>query len=221
MKIKQLSDLHLEHIYPYCSFDVGEGDVLILAGDIMCARHLKKNGLLNQTYRKFLTDCSNNYTNVLYIMGNHEFYGYNYEGTIKTIREVLPPNIHLLQNHSIEINGIHFIGCTFWTNFYNENPIEMLVAQSYMNDYKTIRIGSNFRKLNPNDVLSFHKLSFEYIQQKVSELENERVFIITHHSPTLQAIHPKYKTESCNGSYCSNLDEFILANKELGIWSCS
>jgi hypothetical protein len=46
-KIKVVSDLHLEccehgHGIP----DLGKGEVLILGGDILCARHFKKNGPL-------------------------------------------------------------------------------------------------------------------------------------------------------------------------------
>ena len=45
MKVKVVSDLHLEmceqgHGVP----DLGEGEVLILGGDILCARHFKTNG---------------------------------------------------------------------------------------------------------------------------------------------------------------------------------
>jgi hypothetical protein len=48
-KIKVVSDLHLEccehgHGIP----DLGEGEVLILGGDILCARHFKKNGNLKK-----------------------------------------------------------------------------------------------------------------------------------------------------------------------------
>ena len=87
MKLRCFSDLHLEHFCAGQYFDPGEGDLLILAGDILCAKHLKKNGYLAEVYEKFLTTCSKNYQKVLYVFGNHEAYGYNYEGTQKTIQE--------------------------------------------------------------------------------------------------------------------------------------
>lgn len=219
MKIRQLSDLHLEHSYPGQYFDPGKGDILILAGDILCAHHLKKDGYLNELYRKFLKDCSENFEHVIFIEGNHENYSYNFEGATKTIKEALPENFHHLENETVEINGIHFIGFTFWTNFFNENPIEMMDARSYMNDYKSIRITSNYRKLNPEDVLGFHKTSLRYLEQKLEELKNERVFVVTHHSPTLQAIAPKFKNHPCNGSFCSDLDDFILQHPNIKNWA--
>lgn len=219
MKINLLSDLHLEHSYPCQYFDPGTGDVLILAGDILNAHHLKKNGYLNDLYRKFIKDCSDNYEHVLYVQGNHEFFGYNYESASKTIKEALPENFHLLENDTIEINSIYFIGLTLWTNFFNENPIEMLDAQQYMNDYKSIRIGSNYRKLNPTDVLGFHKQSISYLNEKLKELENQRIFVISHHAPSLQAIAPKYRNFSCNGSFCSDLEDVILQHPNLKNWA--
>jgi hypothetical protein len=82
-KIKVVSDLHLEccehgHGIP----DLGKGEVLILGGDILCARHFKKNGPLNRIYSDFLNKCVQNFDEVLYLAGNHEAYGYNYEGNL-------------------------------------------------------------------------------------------------------------------------------------------
>ena len=218
MKIKSFSDIHLDQyvsgqIFPH----LGRGDVLILAGDILCARHFKTDGYLHSVYDTFLNDCSKNYDKVLYVKGNHEFYGYNYEGTHKKILDNLPDNFHLLENETIKIGNVNFIGFTFWTDFRKENPLEMMDAQSYMNDYKVIRITSNYRKLNTNDTLQFHKDSKQYLLNKLDELKDEEVFVISHHSPTLQSIAPEYKN-SCNGAYCSDLDDLILDHPNIKHW---
>ena len=219
IKILQYNDLHLEHNYPGQYFHPGEGDIIILAGDILCARHLKTDGHLGDIYRKFIKECSENFTEVIYCQGNHEAYSFNYEGAFRTIKESVPDNFHVLENETFKFRDINFICCTLWTNFFNENPIQMMDAQMYMNDYKSIRITSNYRKLNTNDVLSFHKNSFAYIKEKVEELKNERVFVVTHHSPTLRAIAPKFKTSPTNGSFCSDLDNFILDNPNIKNWA--
>ena len=216
MKLKLLSDLHLEH---YCAgqyFDPGEGDLLILAGDILCAKHLKKNGYLAEVYEKFLTDCSKNYQKVLYVKGNHEAYGYNYEGTHKTIQEHLPDNFQLMENDTVKIDNWNFLGATFWTDFRNENPLEMMYAHQYMNDYKVIRITSNFRKLNTNDTLDFHKKSKEYLLNQLQEL-NENVFVISHMAPSYQSVAPQFKNTE-NGAFVSDLDDLILSYPQIKYW---
>ena len=219
MKVKIASDIHLEHFTSGQPLpDLGRGDILILAGDILCARHLKTEGYLKHLYLSFFENCSKNFGEILYVLGNHCFYGYNYEGTFNTIKKHLPDNFHLLENDTIKINETSFIGFTFWTDFRNENPLDMMEANGYMNDYKVIRIGSKYRKLNPDDTLGFHKKSKAYLLNKLKELKDENVFVISHHSPTLQSIPGELKTNSCNAAYCSDLDDLILAHPNIKHW---
>lgn len=217
MKVKIFSDIHLEHyvgcqIFPH----LGRGDILILAGDILCAKHLKTDGYLHSVYNRFLEDCSKNYENIVYVFGNHEFYGYNYEGAYKTIRKSFPDNFHLLENDTVKIGDWNFIGFTFWTDFRNENPLEMMEAQTLMNDYRNIRIGSNYRKLRPDDTLQFHKKSKQYLLNQLETLK-ENVFVISHHAPSYQSIPQQYK-KNVNGAYCSNLDDLIMNHPQIKYW---
>ena len=219
-RIKCVSDLHLEcnaegHGVP----NLGEGDILILGGDILCARHFKKDGPLKKVYDDFLQKCVKNFDEVLYLNGNHEAYGYNYEGTFDVLAEHLPKEIHYLENDYVKIKDTIFLGCTLWTDFRNENALEMMEASRFLNDYKTIRIGSNYRKMNPEDTLKFHKKSKLFLQQKLEQFKNDKVWILTHHAPSYQSIHPKYRTETINGSYASDLDDLILDNPQVKYFS--
>lgn len=218
MKIKVFSDIHLEFYSAYQVFDAGKGDILILAGDIMTVRHLKKDGYLGRLYRDFLNNCAKDFSHVLYVLGNHCFYGYNYEGTFRTLRESVPSNVQILDNDCVKIGDMNFIGFTFWTDFRNENALDMMEARSVMNDYRCIRIGSNYRKMIPEDTLRFHKRSKEFLLEKLKELKDEKVFVISHHSPTLQSIPEEFKTSLCNSAYCSDLDDLILSYPNIKYW---
>ena len=217
-KIKIFSDIHLEHFIS-CQIlpDLGKGDVLILAGDILNAKHFKTNGYIHEVYDVFLNNCSKNFEQVLYTLGNHEFYGFNYEGTFKTLKEHIPGNFHLLENDTIKINDISFIGFTFWTNFRNANPIEMLDAEQYMNDYKLIRIGSNYRKLRAQDTLNLHLKSRDYLLKQLETI-GENVFVISHHAPSYRSIAEEFKTAPCNGAYCSDYDDLIMNHPQIKYW---
>jgi predicted phosphohydrolase len=179
MKVKICSDLHLEtcehgHGVP----DLGEGDVLILGGDILCARHFKKDGPLHKVYDDFLQKCVKNFNEVIYINGNHEFYSYNYEGTFNVLAEYLPKEIHYLENDYVKIKDTIFLGCTLWTDFRNENALEMMEAAQCMNDYKVIRIGSNYRKLNPDDTLKFHKKSKQFLIERLEQFKDTKTWVL-------------------------------------------
>lgn len=221
MRVTVVSDLHLEmcedgHGIP----DLGSGDVLILGGDILCARHFKTNGKLHKVYKNFLLKCVENFNEVLYINGNHEAYGYNYEGTFDALKKHFPKQIHYIENDYVKIHNTIFLGCTLWTDFRNENPLEMMEASQCMNDYKIIRIGSNYRKMNPDDTLKFHKNSKQFLIEKLEEFKNENVWVMTHHAPSYQSIHPKYKNSGiANGAYVSDLDDLILSNPQIKYWS--
>jgi hypothetical protein len=220
MRVRVCSDLHLELNEDRNGVpNLGEGEILILGGDILCARHFKKDGPLKKVYNDFLQKCVKNFDEVLYVAGNHCFYGYNYEGTWKVLKEHLPPSIHLLENDYVKIKDTIFLGCTLWTDFRKENPLEMMESGRYMNDYKTIRIGPNYRKLNPDDTLGFHKKSKQFLLDTLPKFENQKVWVLTHHSPSYQSIHPKYKTFSCNGAFCSDLDDLILNHPQIKYFS--
>ena len=195
MKVKVVSDLHLEccehgHGVP----DLGEGEILILGGDILCARHFKKNGKLHAVYEDFLKKCSDNFAWILYIAGNHEAYGYNYEGTWDVLKENLPEGIHLMEDNVVKIGDWNFIGSTFWTDFRNGNALEMMEAAQCMNDYKVIRITSNYRKMNPDDTYGFHKKSKQFLLDQLELFKNQKIWVLTHHGPSYQSVHEKYKS---------------------------
>jgi hypothetical protein len=221
MKVKVVSDLHLET----CEHgqgvpDLGSGEVLILGGDILCARHFRKDGPLKGVYKDFLKKCADNFECVLFIAGNHEAYGYNYEGTWDVLRENIPEGVHLMENSVVKIKDWNFIGCTLWTDFRNENALEMMEAAQNMNDYKTIRIGSNYRKLNPDDTLGFHKKSKQFLIETLPLFKNQKVWVLTHHAPSYQSVHPKYRNSGiANGAYYSDFDELIFNNPQIKYWS--
>ena len=221
MKVKVVSDLHLEMCEDGNGVpDLGEGNVLILGGDILCARHFKTNGKLHEVYDNFLKKCADNFDYTLYIAGNHEAYGYNYEGSWNVLKEQMPVGIHLLENAYVVIGDWIFIGSTFWTDFRNENPLEMMEAAQCMNDYKTIRITPKYRKMNPDDTLGFHKESKRYLTEKLKQFKDKNIWVLTHHAPSYQSVHEVYKSSGiANGAYVSDLDDFILEHPQIKYWS--
>jgi hypothetical protein len=75
--------------------------------------------------------------------GNHELYGWKEKQTtehghyIDVLKKYLSayPNIHFLENQSIDIGDLRFVGSTFWTDFGAANPLIMAQAKGSMNDY--------------------------------------------------------------------------------------
>ena len=84
--------------------------------------------------------------NVVYICGNHEFWGQDYYVEINSIKEKLKDpsysHIKFLHNESVIIHGIKFIGATLWTdlgNSFNWKTKNLIVRfYSAMGDFKRI-----------------------------------------------------------------------------------
>jgi hypothetical protein len=84
-----------------------------------------------------------------------------------------------------------------------------------MNDYKSIRIGSNYRKFRPEDTLKLHKESKQFLIDNLEKYKDEKVWVVTHHAPSFQSVAPKYRMETINGSFVSDLEDLILSNPQI------
>ena len=246
MKIKIVSDLHLE--FSDCFINNDEGaDVLILSGDIMMSEDLHDHKAMDsgwltsddfaglgrrqaaaQRYRDFLKRCSFQFSDVIYVAGNHVFYNGKFYAGIDYLREecAVFPNVHFLERDSVKISDVTFVGGTLWTDMNKGDPLTQHAITDMMNDFRIIRNDkAGFTKLRPTHVMDRHIQTKEYIRQvclNVRERENpkERVVVVTHHSPSFQSCDPKYQHEHLmNGGYHSELGEFILDHPEIVLWT--
>ena len=188
MDIKVKSDLHLE----WGGIEPGEGDVLILAGDIVCVEDIANETPQGKYYKNWLKRAGKNYKKVFMVCGNHEYYHGDFAEARAQLKAILPKNVTLLQNESELYEGVRFIGTTLWTNYNNEDPVVMETASSVMNDFKCIRNGE-FGTFTIQDALDEHKKAVEYLNSELPK-SKEQTIVITHHAPTAESL----------GDYVSN-----------------
>jgi len=178
MKIITLSDLHLEFAHNWLPSPELEGDVLILAGDIISFKDFRPLNRLLKNWQK----------PVIYIAGNHEYYTKRPidEGN-EVIREWLNdhhPQVQLLLDEATSIEGVHFFGGTMWTDFNQGNHQAMRAAADGMNDFRYIRKADN-SSLTPEDTLILHQQFKDgLIAWFERPLDGPRV-VITHHAPVI------------------------------------
>jgi Icc-related predicted phosphoesterase len=206
MKIHLVSDLHLEFA-PYTNGAPPGTDVVIAAGDIM----------KGPTGPKLLREIYGDYVPIIYIAGNHEFYGQEYHKNIMEIRKYAEMyNVHFLHRDSefIEIDGVTFFGDTLWTNYklYGDVPSAMNAARNMMNDFRLITYQSKgvYRKFIPMDALEMHEKTVERLRNLVpAKPENNKLVIVSHMAPHPKSVHPKYSANIVNPYYASDLTELI------------
>lgn len=77
---------------------------------------------------------------VVYILGNHEYYGDSFNKTPEHFRTALKKlsHVHLPDMDTITIHGVKFIGATLWTDFDKRNRLAMETARRSINDFRKI-----------------------------------------------------------------------------------
>jgi predicted phosphodiesterase len=105
VRLHVLSDLHLEHA-PYPS-PPADADVIVLAGDIGTGTDGIEWAQAWAGGRP-----------VLYVAGNHEFYGRSLPGLIDELRDAAAgTTVHVLENDELVLDGVRFLGCSLWSDF--------------------------------------------------------------------------------------------------------
>lgn len=202
MKIKYISDIHLEFYKPAVipnlirNIEPSSDEVLILAGDI--------GNPYSESYATFLEYVDRSFKRVYIILGNHEFYkhGESIEHTLEHVTTYFTKfaNIKFLNNTCDFFEGYHFVGTTLWSTITD--------PRYKINDVHQIK-GLDIHKYN-----ALNRVSVKFLEDSMKELEN--VIIITHHVPSYSLIDSQYKTceaDKYNQWFYCNMDDFISQNR--------
>lgn len=209
MRLLVLSDLHLEvwrdHL-PRIDASISRPDVVILAGDI-------------HTNFRAAYWAAESFPGlpVVYVAGNHEFYGEAIEKAGEEIAQECArhPNMHYLDCGEYIYGGTRFLGATLWTDFALFSPdrkwSSMLDARIVMNDYQRIRVANaGNRKLHPQDTARLHAAQRAWLQEKLDEPFPGRTVVVTHMAPSMRSVAPKYAADPVSAAFASNLDDLIV-----------
>lgn len=205
-----MSDLHLE--FGPLRLDEVDADVLVLAGDIGVA-HSGGMWAIAQAERFNIP--------VVMVAGNHEFYegwkGHDMRTVYKNLKQLSEDseNFHFLQNDSVVIDGVRFLGATLWTDFeldHSSYEYAMAQAKQRMNDYRYI-CRAPMQSFDPIDAKCEHHTSKEFFARSIDEEFNGDTVIISHHGVSRKSIAPEYVHDSTNPAYVSNLDDFVAWTK--------
>lgn len=175
-------------------------------------------------YLKFLERVSHAFPYVVYVAGNHEFYHGKWVKSLEILRNICSkfPNIHFLEQESVKINDVTFIGGTLWTDMNKGDPITMHSVSSMMNDYRVIKNDAvGYVSLRPAHTVDRHRNMVKFIKQQIEAAPNEKFVVVGHHTPTKLSIHERYTADyTMNGAYSSDLSDLILDHPQIKLWTC-
>lgn len=200
MRIQYCSDLHLE-FEQNCrcleEFPLKvSGEVLILAGDII---PLHNEYLTNSILQKI----SENYKQVFWVPGNHEFYYKDISLFEPSFEINVFNNISIVNNVLKDYKGIRFIFSTLWSKIRksNEKTVENGVA-----DFACISVGNN--NLKSFDFNQLHETSLRFLEKTLVEKKKKTV-VVTHHLPSVRCNALIHRNSPINDAFCVDLTDFI------------
>ena len=205
MKLHILSDLHLgsggfEH-------PVTDADVVVLAGDI--ARPKDSVPWARQFGKP-----------VLYVAGNHEFYGGSIDGTLETLKRACAGStVQVLDDSEIVLGGVRFLGSTLWTDFdlfedASRQAEAMAEAQCLIRDFSRIRRAeASDAVFTPQDSADLFRRHANWLSQRLDVPFQGPTVVITHHSPSAGSIHPRFADSLLNACFVSAAEHLLDASR--------
>jgi Icc-related predicted phosphoesterase len=201
VKLNILSDLHLS--LGALEIPQNDADAVILAGDI--ARPKEAVSWASAFAKP-----------VLYVPGNHEFYGGSIVHVADELRQLCAgTNICVLDSDEVVIEGVRFLGTTLWTDFMlfgegEQRATAIQQAVSFMRDFSRIRAGDAAEVLfTPAASAALFKIQAGWIERKLAEPHPGPTVVITHHAPSRKSIHPRFSGSLLNACFVSDAERLI------------
>lgn len=201
MKVRVASDLHFEFhqdrgalLAAELAVGLGPADVLVVAGDLDCALGIEDAlKLLAQSVT----------AQIVYVTGNHEFYGGDRESVVASIRRAANAhsNLHWLDNEAVTILGQRFLGTPLW--FRRPGPKAPKWA---MSDFSAIRSFESW-------VYAENQRALTFLQQQLRKGD----VVVSHYLPTPASIAPQFRGSALNPFFLCDVSGLIDA-REPALW---
>lgn len=235
MKLLVLSDLHVEFAAFQPDVEATKAaDVVILAGDI-------HKGIQGMAWARMTFPNKE----IIYVAGNHEYYGE--EWTLLAFEmhaAALMHGIHFLENMSVTIDGIRFLGATLWTNFEffgtSRRSKAMREAEGRMVDYRRIKalplavklVGRGGEvahlphdasrsitdsMLSPTHTVLRHRESLAWLQTELENGDPSKTVVVTHHYPNEHSTAVRYRQDLLTAAFGSKLSLDLLTRARLWV----
>jgi Icc-related predicted phosphoesterase len=196
VRVQIFSDLHADVTKPKPITVASDVDAVIVAGDT-CEGAERGFARVRQIVPM--------QTPIVAVLGNHESYRLCWSEELANARAAAPLyGIHLLENDTVVLGNVRFIGCSLWTDYalFGDPQRAMLVAAQGLNDHRRITWSKKpwcrFRA---------------FIEQTLATPFDGATVVVTHHAPHPGSIHSRYKSDLLTAAYVSDLTAIIEAGR--------
>lgn len=233
VNIQLLSDLHLEAHPHFQAQPVPGADLLVLAGDIgsyqnnsmLSSLAISDFGLARFSPLPVARGGAGWPTPVLFLPGNHEYDGLDFDDTRIRLRETCERlGMIWLERESMVLQGVRFVGCTLWTDFealstekaraedvtlgeqLKAREKAFRAANFYLNKNHTFRQG---QPMLAEAVREEGLKSQAWLRHALAAPFDGPTVAVTHFSPSLLSADPRYGITPGTAGFCNSLDELL------------
>jgi Icc-related predicted phosphoesterase len=153
---------------------------------------------------------------VVMVMGNHEYYRRFVASELALARAQAPAfNVHLLENDTVILGGVRFVGATFWTDYCifgdAHQRTVMAACAAAMNDHRRIGFQKDpWLRFRPQEASRLHHGSKAYIESVLKmPFFDGPTAVITHHAIHRDSILAKYRNDLVTGAFVSDMSATI------------
>lgn len=214
-----LSDLHLEFSeWTPDPAAIAAADLIVLAGDI---------GIGTAGVRWAAHSFPGK--PVMYVAGNHEFYGGNISRTSLELQATARDlNITYLDNSEQRFDfpgcpPLRVLGATLWTDFLLFGRARLgdalQHAKNRIADFSHITFGTT-GWMQPAQSVILHQASVAWLTERLTNTFDGTTIVVTHHLPSRQVIAERYQDDILSAAFASNLDN-LVAQSDMWIFGHS
>ncbi|MEO5607005.1 MAG: metallophosphoesterase [Polaromonas sp.] len=234
MNIQLLSDLHLESNPHFQATPAPGADLLVLAGDIgsyqngslLTTLGVADFGLARFSPLPVAQGGAGWPTPVLFVPGNHEYDGLEFDEATARLREACARlGLIWLEQQSVVLQGVRFIGCTLWSDFdaltteQAQGGADITLGEQLKARDKAFR-AANFYLRKNHSLCQGQPMLAEAVREQglqsqawlraaLAQPFGGPTVVVTHFAPSLRSADPRYGLTPGTAGFCNSLDDLL------------
>jgi 3',5'-cyclic AMP phosphodiesterase CpdA len=157
---------------------------------------------------------------VLYVAGNHEFYGHAVPELYGELRAAAAgTSVRLLEHDETVIDGVRFLGCTLWSDFdfdgAEHRQASIALSARIVNDFR--HIGPEGRRFTPEAARERHLASRAWLAERLASPHDGPTVVITHHAPLIRGRPRSRILRAVAGAFVSDVSE-LMGGDRVALW---
>jgi Icc-related predicted phosphoesterase len=150
---------------------------------------------------------------VIYVGGNHEFYGHDRYEELERARAAARgyDNIHVLDRDVLTLGDITVLGATLWTNYdlYGVREDSMALAERMMSDHRMIAHGAAAFSASSARAEHVDRVAWLEDELRAVRRTGRKAVVVSHHAPSPRSISQRFQGHPLTASFTSDLEHLF------------